>query len=158
MSNEKRIGIASDHAGFEGPPPLYKPTIMDYLRKKGYEVVDYGTYGPDSVDYPDYAGRLCQAILNGEVARGILICGTGIGMSISANRFHGIRAAVCTNEEMAKLSRTHNDANVLCLGRRISSIEDCLRILDVWLNTPYSNEERHQRRLRKVDELGKTVC
>ncbi len=153
-----KIGIGCDHAGYEGPPPLYKPSIIEYLQKRGYDIKDYGTFGPESVDYPDYARVLCEGVLKGEVERGILICGTGIGVSMSANRFPGIRAAVCTNALMAQLARTHNNSNVLCLGRRILTLEQCFEIIDVWLNTPFSGEERHIRRLEKLDKLGDITC
>jgi len=90
-------------------------------------------------------------VLSGEAERGVLVCGTGIGMSIAANRFRGIRAAVCVNEEMARLAREHNDANVLCMGRRTMVLDECLRILKVWLETPFSGGERHRRRIEKLD-------
>ncbi len=153
-----RIGIGCDHAGYEGPPPLYKPSIVEYLKDKGFEIIDYGTFGPESVDYPDFAKVLCEGLLRGEVERGILLCGTGIGVSMSANRFSGIRATVCTTPLMARLARTHNDSNVLCLGRRILTIEQCFEIIDIWLNTPFSGDERHQRRLEKLDKLGDFRC
>ncbi len=153
-----KIGIGCDHAGYEGPPPLYKPTIVEYLKDKGIEVVDYGTFSAESVDYPDFAKAVCEGLLKGEVERGILICGTGLGVSMSANRFRGIRATVCTTPLMAELARTHNNSNVLCLGRRILSIQQCLELIDIWLNTPFSCEERHQRRLEKLDKLGDLSC
>ncbi len=153
-----KIGIGCDHAGYEGPPPLYKPTIVEYLNNKGMKVVDYGTFSADSVDYPDFAKALCEGMLKGEIERGILICGTGLGVSMSANRFRGIRATVCTTPLMAELARTHNNSNVLCLGRRILSIGECLELIDIWLNTPFSGEERHQRRLDKLDKLGDFTC
>ncbi|HOV33289.1 MAG TPA: ribose 5-phosphate isomerase B [Candidatus Hydrogenedens sp.] len=153
-----KIGIGCDHAGYEGPPPLYKPTIVEYLKDKGIEVVDYGTFSADPVDYPDFAKAVCEGLLKGEVEMGILLCGTGLGVSMSANRFRGIRATVCTTPLMAKLARTHNNSNALCLGRRILSIEQCLEIINIWLNTPFSGEERHQRRLEKLDKLGDLTC
>lgn len=154
-----KIGLACDHAGYEGPPPLYKPSIKQHLERKGYDVVDFGTFGPEPVDYPDYAKALCEAIGRGELEKGVLLCGTGIGMSISANKFPWIRAAVCTNTLMAKLSRTHNDANVLCLGRRIITLEECLQIIDVWLDSAFSEEERHCRRIAKISKLlGGSEC
>lgn len=145
-----KIAVGSDHAGYEAPPPLYKPAIMEHLRQCGHEVVDCGTDGPDSVDYPDFAQKVCDAILSGKAECGVLLCGTGIGVSIGANRNPGIRAAVCATPEMAELSRSHNDANVICLGRRISTLDDCLRFIDTWLDTPFSNGERHQRRVCKL--------
>ncbi|HOK08147.1 MAG TPA: ribose 5-phosphate isomerase B [Candidatus Hydrogenedens sp.] len=153
-----KIGIGCDHAGYEGPPPLYKPTIVEHLKNRGYDIVDYGTFGPEPVDYPDFAKALCVGLIKGEIERGVLICGTGIGVSMSANRFRGIRAAVCTTPLMAELSRTHNDSNVICLGRRILSLEQCIELIDIWLSVPFSNGERHIRRLNKVDKLGDITC
>jgi len=113
-------------------------------------VVDCGTSGPESVDYPDFAQRVSEAILNGEADLGVLLCGTGIGVSIAANRNKGIRAATCATEDMARLAREHNNANVLCIGRRILSLPECLRLVDVFLSTPFSEGERHKRRVAKM--------
>lgn len=146
-----KIAVGSDHAGFEGPPPLYKPAIIEHLTALGHEVLDCGTNGPDSVDYPDYARKVCQAVLGGRAERGVLLCGTGIGVSIAANRHVGIRAAVCATPDMARLAREHNDANVICLGRRILPVEGCFRLVDIWLETPFSGGERHARRVSKMD-------
>lgn len=145
-----RIAIGSDHAGYEDPPPHYKPAIAEHLKRRGHEVIDCGTCGPDSVDYPDYANRVCRAILDGEADRGVLICGTGIGIGIAANRHRGIRAAPCTNEAGARLCREHNDANVLCLGRRVTPLAKCIELVDIWLDTPFSEGERHRRRIAKL--------
>jgi ribose 5-phosphate isomerase B len=144
-----RIAVGSDHAGYEGPEP-YKPAIVEYLRKKGHEVIDCGTFGPESVDYPDYADKVCDTLLRGEAERGVLMCGTGIGIGIAANRHKGIRAATCATPEMARLSREHNNANIICLGRRILDLEACFRLIDIWLETPFSEGERHQRRINKM--------
>ena len=144
------IAFGSDHAGFEKPEPYYKPELVKYLESKGHSVIDCGTDGPDSVDYPDYASRVSSAILEGNAEAGILLCGTGIGMSITANRHKGIRAAVCTTEEMARLSREHNHANVLCIGRRLLSLDACKAIIDAWLAEPYSGVDRHARRVAKM--------
>lgn len=146
-----KVAIGSDHAGFEDPQPHYKPEMMRHVKALGHEVVDCGTEGPDSVDYPDFASRVCETILSGDAEVGILLCGTGIGMSMKANRYGGIRAATCANTEMAELSREHNDANVLCVGRRILSLEEVLDIIDAWLDTPFSEGERHVRRVKKMD-------
>ena len=145
-----RIAFGSDHAGFEGSPP-YKPELMKYLESKGIAVVNCGTDSADAVDYPDVAKRVCDEVLSPDADLGILLCGTGIGMSISANRHKGIRAAVCVNTTMAKLAREHNHANVLCLGRRLVSIDECKAIIDAWLTEPPSTVERHQRRVDKMD-------
>lgn len=145
-----RIAIGSDHAGYELPEPFYKPEIMDYLSSKGHELIDCGTNGPESVDYPDFADQVCRAILDGQAERGVLICGTGMGISIAANRHRGIRAAVVVTSEMAELSRSHNNANVICLGRRTTTLEDCKTFIDIWLETPFSAGERHNRRIAKM--------
>lgn len=145
-----RIAVGSDHAGFEGPPPLYKPEIIAHLRERGHEVVDCGTDGPGSVDYPDFADAVAEAILTGKAERGVLICGTGMGISMAANRHTGIRAAVVVTPEMAELARSHNDANVIAIGRRTSSLEDAKQLVDIWLDTPFSGGERHVRRIGKM--------
>ena len=145
-----KIAVGSDHAGFESPPPWYKPAVIEHLKSLGHEVVDCGTNGPDSVDYPDFANRVAHSILSGEAERGVLICGTGIGVSIAANRHKGIRAATCATPDMARLSREHNNANVICLGRRILSLDACFQLIDIWLDTPFSGGERHTRRVTKM--------
>lgn len=145
-----RIAVGSDHAGFEDPPPYYKPEIIKHLEARGHEVLDCGTNGPESVDYPDFANNVCRAILDGRADRGVLICGTGIGVGIAANRHGGIRAAPCTTAEAARLARAHNDANVLCLGRRIVPLGQCLELVDIWLDTPFSDADRHARRVQKL--------
>ena len=141
------IAIGSDHGGFE-----LKQDIIAYLEEKGIEVKDYGTYSTDSCDYPDYAKAVARAILDKEADRGILICGTGIGISIAANRFRGIRAADCTDCYMARMTREHNDANVLALGARVVGKGLAFMIVDTFLETPFSNGERHIKRIEKLDE------
>jgi ribose 5-phosphate isomerase B len=116
----------------------------------GHEVIDCGTSGPESVDYPDYARKVCDEVLGGGAEMGVLLCGTGIGVGIAANRHKGIRAATCATPQMAELARSHNDANVLCFGSRILSIEECLHLIDVFLSTNFSHGERHQRRIEKM--------
>lgn len=145
-----RIAVGSDHAGFEAPGPPFKPTIMEHLAAMGHEVVDCGTNGPESVDYPDFADAVSEAILAGKAERGVLICGTGMGISMAANRHKGIRAAVCVTPVMAELSRSHNDANIICLGRRTNTLDECLKLVDIWLETPFSGGERHCRRIAKM--------
>ncbi|HOJ68234.1 MAG TPA: ribose 5-phosphate isomerase B [Candidatus Hydrogenedentes bacterium] len=147
------LAVGCDHAGYEPPDGGYVPAIIAFLDREGHQVIHCGTRSAESVDYPDFAARVCQRILSGDAERGILVCGTGIGMSIAANRYHGIRAAVCVNEEMARLAREHNDANVLCMGRRTMTLDTCLRVLKVWLETPFSGGERHRRRVEKLDRL-----
>ncbi len=146
-----KIAIGSDHAGFEDPPPYYKPAIVEHLKLLGHEVVDCGPAEAGSVDYPDFAQRVCREIIEGHAARGILLCGTGMGISMAANRFRGIRAAVVVRPEMALLAREHNDANVICLGKRLNTLRECLNLIDIFLNTPFSNGERHLRRITKMD-------
>ena len=145
-----KIAVGSDHAGYEDPPPHYKPELMAHLGIKGFDVVNCGTDTSESVDYPDVAETVCEKVLSGETELGLLVCGSGVGMSITANRHRGIRAAVCTTPEMARLSRQHNHANVLCLGRRLLSIDECKEIVDAWLDEPYSEEPRHARRVEKM--------
>ena len=145
-----KIAIGSDHAAYEGPPPPFKPEIVRHLEEKGHTVIDCGTHGPESVDYPDFAQAVCAKVLSGEADAGILMCGSGMGVAMAANRHPGIRAAVCVTPEMARLSRDHNDANVLCFGKRILSLEASLEVVDTWLATPFSNDERHVRRIHKM--------
>lgn len=141
----ERIGLASDHAGF-----AMKEALKSELEALGYQAVDLGADGPDSVDYPDYGTALAQAIASGEVDRGVVVCGTGIGISIAANRVAGVRAAVCHDETSARLSRLHNDANVLALGARLIGPAVAIDCLKAFLETPFEGG-RHQRR---VDKLG----
>ncbi len=141
------IALGCDHGGF----PLMK-TVKDYLDEHGLEYKDYGTYSEESVDYPEYAKKVARAVLSGECDRGILICGTGIGITIAANRFKGIRAANCTNAFMAQACREHNDANILGMGARVIGPGTAVKILETFLNTPFSNGERHIRRIHQIDE------
>jgi len=145
-----KIAVGCDHAGYEGPGPAYKEEMVKHIEALGHEVVDCGTHSADSVDYPDFAQEVCDAVLRGDADRGVLMCGTGIGMGMAANRNKGIRAATCTTVDMARLAREHNNANVLCIGRRILSLAQCLELIDVFLSTPFSNAERHQRRVEKM--------
>ncbi|MBI1317314.1 MAG: ribose 5-phosphate isomerase B [Candidatus Hydrogenedens sp.] len=149
-----KIAVGSDHAGFEEPPPYYKPALVEHLQALGHEVIDCGPSGPGSVDYPDFAKKVCEVILAGDAEMGVLLCGTGMGISMAANRFKGIRAAVCDRPEMAWLAREHNDANVLCLGKRLLSLREALNLIDIFLATPFSNGERHQRRVTKIDTVA----
>ena len=140
-----KISIGSDHAAFDS-----KQEISEFLRSLAFEVIDHGCYDNQSCDYPDFAAAVSRAILNGESDKGLLICGTGIGMSIAANRYPGIRAALCYTPELAELSRRHNDANVLCMGARTQSVDDMKKILQVWLETDWDGD-RHARRLEKIE-------
>ena len=144
-----RVAIGTDHAGFESYPP-YKPALMQQIRHAGHEVVDCGAPDVRPVDYPDIAADVCRAIQEGRADRGVLMCGTGIGMCMTANRFDGIRAANCVTKDMVLLSRSHNDANVLCLGRRVLTLDQCLEFIEIWLAEPFSGEDRHIRRVAKI--------
>lgn len=140
-----RIAIGSDHAGFD-----LKGEILSFLCMEGCDIQDMGTFAPDSVDYPDYAHLVVREMLAGRADLGILICGTGIGMSMTANRYPGIRAALCTDPFMARLSREHNDANVLCLGARVVGVGLALDIVNAWINASFAGG-RHQRRVEKIE-------
>jgi ribose 5-phosphate isomerase B len=141
---EKRIAIASDHAGFE-----FKSILKKDLETMGYEAIDLGTDGLDSVDYPDFAERMAEAVADGRVAWGVLVCGTGIGISIAANRHRELRAALCHEPVSARLARAHNDANVLVLGARTTGIEVARDCLKVFLATAFEGG-RHERRVAKL--------
>lgn len=141
------IGLGSDQAGFE-----LKQEVMEHLKERGLEFEDFGSYNKDSVDYPEYAKKVCKAIKEGKCEKGILICGTGIGISITANKFKGIRAALCTDCFMAEATRLHNDANVLALGGRVVGAGLALKIVDTFLDTPFSNQERHIRRINAIED------
>ena len=140
------IGIGADHGGFE-----LKRVIINHLIKRGLEYKDFGTDSPVSCDYPEYGKAVANAVASGECDRGILICGTGIGISISANKVKGIRAAVCTDCFMAEATREHNDANILCMGARVIGEGLALKIVDTFLDTAFSNDERHIRRIEKIE-------
>ena len=140
-----RILIASDHAGFE-----LKEKLEDALKKLGYEVEDLGTNSPESTDYADYAHPLARRVSTGDASRGVLLCGTGLGMSYAANRHPNVRAAIAWTAEIAKLAREHNDANVLVLPARFVSAEEAMSILETWLATPFEGG-RHARRVEKIE-------
>jgi ribose 5-phosphate isomerase B len=142
-----KIIIGSDHAGF-----LLKEALKPYLEGIGFLVTDVGTTSEDSVDYPDFGKKVAGAVSTGRFTRGIMICGSGIGMSIVANRFFGVRGALCLDSETARLSRLHNDSNVLVLAGRKTDPEIAKNILQVWLETPFEGG-RHQKRLDKIVKL-----
>jgi ribose 5-phosphate isomerase B len=147
-----KIAIGSDHAGFE-----LKEEVKKFLKEKGYEYDDLGAEKIDpNDDYPEYGKKVGEAVASGKYDRGIVICGMGIGISITANKVPGIRAAACYSTEMAKASRQHNDANVLALGGRIKTEEPASEIVGVWLDTPFSDEERHKRRIEQIKEIEKS--
>ena len=140
-----RIGIGSDHAGFR-----YKQLIADHLRAAGHEVRDFGTHSADSADYPVYIRPVAEAVAKGDVARGIVLGGSGNGEAIVANRVRGVRCALCWNVESARLAREHNDANCISLGERMMTPETALAIVDTWLETPFEGG-RHARRIAMID-------
>ena len=143
-----KIGIGNDHSALE-----LKAEIIEFLKEKGHEVVDYGTYTTDSCDYPVYGEKVARAVVAGEVEKGILICGTGLGISLAANKVKGIRCALCTDVTMARLTREHNDANMLSMGQRTTGIETCKDIVHTFLNTPFSEGERHKGRIAKISAI-----
>ena len=140
------IYLASDHAAYD-----MRLEIKSFLDKEGYTTLDLGPFNKDSVDYTDYANALCEKVLSSNENRGILLCGTGLGMSIAANRHKGIRAALCNHVTLARLSREHNDSNVLVMGARMTGLDLAFDIVLTWLNTGFSGEERHIRRINKLD-------
>ncbi|MBF0170798.1 MAG: ribose 5-phosphate isomerase B [Nitrospinae bacterium] len=144
MRDDKTIAIGADHGAYR-----LKGLFVERLRSLGYEPLDKGTDGEASCDYPDYAVAVAKAVAAGEAGRGILLCGSGIGMSIVANKVDGVRAALCHDHYTAKMSRMHNDANVLCVGARVVGDDVALDLLAVWLATPFEGG-RHQRRVEKI--------
>ena len=149
MEKNFKVVIGCDHAALD-----MKNQVADYLREKGYDVTDVGTYTNDSCDYPVIAHSLCKKIQDRSHERGILICGTGIGMSMAANKHHGIRAACCSEPYSAQLTRQHNDANVLCFGARVIGLGTALQLVDTFINTEYEGG-RHQRRVDMVNQIEK---
>jgi ribose 5-phosphate isomerase B len=145
----EQLMIGADHAGY-----ALKEALKPFLAQMGIAVTDAGTHSDQSVDYPDYGARVGEAVSRGVFTRGILICGSGVGMSIVANRFPGVRAALCRDEETARLSRMHNDANILVLASRMTDQETACAIVRTWLTTPFEGG-RHQRRLDKIKETDR---
>ena len=143
-----KVALACDHGAYE-----YKMIVKEMLEEMGHEVKDFGCDSDASVDYPDYAGPAAQAVADKECDKGIVLCGTGIGVSIAANKVKGVRCALCSDTVSAKLTREHNDSNVLAMGQRIIGVELMKEIVRVWINTPFSHDERHQRRIDKVRAL-----
>lgn len=147
MTRAVRIALASDHAGFR-----YKQRLAALLGELGHEPVDFGTDSEDSVDYPDFVGPAARAVARGECERGIVLGGSGNGEAMAANRFRGVRCALCWSEETARLARAHNDANMISLGQRLLSEADAERIVRTWLDAPFEGG-RHVPRIRKLDAL-----
>jgi ribose 5-phosphate isomerase B len=141
------VALGADHAGWE-----LKEALKAWLIDQGHQILDFGTHSPDSVDYPDYAAQVAEAVAADKVETGVLVCGTGIGMAIAANKVPGVRAATCGDLYTARMSREHNDANVLALGGRLLSPDAGVEILATWLATAFQGD-RHRRRLAKIAEL-----
>ena len=145
-----KIAIGCDHGAL-----ALKNTVVAHLTKKGFEVKDFGTYTPDSCDYPDFAAAAAKAVANGECDKGIVLCTTGIGVSITANKIDGIRCALLSDVMSARMTREHNDTNVMAIGAGVVGQMLALEIIDTWLGTEFSGEPRHQRRIDKVMALEK---
>ncbi|OWZ84591.1 ribose 5-phosphate isomerase B [Natranaerobius trueperi] len=145
----KVIGVASDHGGYN-----LKQKVIDHLKDKGYQINDLGTYGLESVDYPDFAVKLADSIKEGEASLGILVCGTGIGISLSANKVPGIRAALCHDTFSAEMARRHNNANVLAMGERVIGSGLALKVVDTFLESEFDGG-RHEKRVNKILEIEK---
>ena len=140
-----KVAVASDHGGYAA-----KEAVKSLLSSMGIAVTDFGTDSGESVDYPEYGFRVAEAVASKKFDRGILVCGTGIGMSVVANKVKGIRAALCSSPEAAKLSREHNDSNILCLGGRLLDGKQVEEIVRVWVSTGFSGDERHVRRIQQI--------
>jgi ribose 5-phosphate isomerase B len=147
----KKIALASDHGGFD-----LKESVIAHLLNTGWEVDDLGPHSGNSVDYPDYGIKLAEAVAEKKVDRGIVICGTGIGMSIVVNRYPGIRGTLCSDVFTAKLCREHNDSNILIMGGRVIGKGLAAEIVNTWLNTPFEGG-RHQRRLDKINQIDASL-
>lgn len=143
-----KIVIASDHAGFN-----YKNFLLKELQEKGFDIADLGVYDTTPADYPDCAATVANAIIDGKAERGILICGSGVGVSVAVNKFKGIRGGVCHDTYSAHQCVEHDDANVLCIGERVIGIEPAREIVQAFLNAQFSHEARHQRRLDKINAI-----
>ncbi|HIT60877.1 MAG TPA: ribose 5-phosphate isomerase B [Candidatus Fimousia stercorigallinarum] len=141
------IAIGCDHGGY-----ALKQEIIEHLKDRGLDYKDYGCYSTEAVDYPVYAKAVANAIVSGECEKGILICGTGIGISITANKIKGIRAALCGDCFSAQATREHNDANIVALGARVTGPGLAIKIVDTFLDTPFSNDERHLRRIQMIED------
>ncbi len=146
-----RIAIGADHRGY-----IIRTKVAELLKQLGHEVEDVGTFSPEAVDYPDIAAEVASRVSHGQVERGILVCGTGLGMCIAANKFHGVRAAPCHDDLTAELSRRHNDSNILCLSADLLGERLIDRMIELWLNTPFEGG-RHARRIEKIIDLEHRV-
>lgn len=144
-----KIAIGCDHGGI-----TLKDSIVNYLEERGVQIEDFGTFGTDSVDYPDFAYKVARSVADGKADKGILMCGTGIGISIAANKVNGIRCALCHNTDTAKLTAMHNDSNVLAMGGRVIDADTAVNIVKAWLDTPFEGG-RHINRINKISEIEK---
>jgi ribose 5-phosphate isomerase B len=151
MGEIMKLAFGTDHAAAE-----VRNRVKEYFQSGGYEIEDFGFSGEGSCDYPDYAVKVAEAVVSRKADRGILICGTGIGMSIAANKIKGIIAAVCWDEDTAKLAARHNSANVLCLGSRTATLSELCQRIKIFLATTF--EERHLQRIKKIKEIEKQQC
>ncbi len=142
------IALGSDHAGYE-----LKLAIAEHLKERNIEFKDYGTYSTDSCDYAVFAEKTARAVVDGECELGLLFCGTGVGISIAANKVKGVRACCCSDLFSAEMTRLHNNANILCLGGRVVTVEKAKELVDIFLDTPFSGEERHQRRIDQITAI-----
>jgi ribose 5-phosphate isomerase B len=142
------LAIASDHGGYD-----LKEQLIPHLREQGHEVVDLGTDSAESVDYPVFGKKCAEYVASGDAERGVVMCGTGIGISIAANKTRGVRCALVTSDEMAELAASHNNANMLALGGRTTSFEEAARWIEIWLATPFDGGERHARRVALLTEM-----
>lgn len=140
-----KIYIGSDHAGYK-----YKNLLKDYLEEKGVKVIDLGSFTVDAIDYPDIAREVCEKVVENDDVAGILVCGTGTGMNMAANRFNGIRAVYGASDEVVEMGRIHNNANVLTIGERVLDLEHAKKMSDIFLNTEFDGDERHARRVNKM--------
>ncbi len=152
-----QIYLGSDHAGFNLKKQIKEHLANQYKGQEGYSILDLGVFTNDATDYPDIAREVCEKVVENEGAMGILICGSGIGMSIAANRLKGIRAVLANNEETAKLARAHNNANVLCMGERLTPYDLAQKITNAFLEGKFDAEERHIRRVGKLETLNKNT-
>ena len=146
-----RIAVGTDHRGYH-----IRSKLVDLLERLGHEVDDVGTFSEGAVDYPDVAAQVAQKVSHGEVDRGVLVCGTGLGMAIAANKFHGVRAAPCHDDLTAEMSRRHNDSNILCLSSDLLGERLIDRMVELWLSTPFEGG-RHARRIEKINEIEREV-
>lgn len=144
-----KIAIGCDHGGI-----TLKDSIVNYLEERGVQIEDFGTFGTESVDYPDFAYKVARSVADGKADKGILMCGTGIGISIAANKVNGIRCALCHNTETARLTAMHNDSNILAMGGRVIDADTAVNIVKAWLDTPFEGG-RHINRINKISEIEK---